>query len=320
MKGAQRFLTWALMHACVLAALAIPLCAQSGGEGSPDAGLQAVSVHGIAPLSSRSRCTANVPSTNMHRVPVFLSASVMRQSDSAFSLQAELLAQDVAAELRSLLGGSDSAIAVQDDRLPWYSVPTTIVVAARKEGEMSANQFAIGGDSTATLLLLEAFKKARAQGGAMIAWPDGFAKDTVWVRLDLWPRYASSKSGQESKRLGNHFPVFTLTEPEEDPALPLRNTPPPRYPPQNEQAHYAGYILMQFTVDTAGRTVPASIRDRWPEGKPRLQGYEAEAYDAFVSSLTTWLKNVRFQPAHLGSCLRSQQVQWPFEFKMPGAR
>jgi hypothetical protein len=321
MKGAPRFLAGILACTCVLATLTLPLRAQSGAEGSSATGFQEVLVRGIAPLSSRSGCTANIPSTSMHRVPVFLSASVMRQSDSAFSLQAELLAQDVAAELRSMLGGSDSAITVQDDRLPWYSVPTTIVVAARKNGEMSANQFAIGGDSTATLLLLEAFKKARAQGGAMMAWPDGFAKDTVWVRLDLWPNYVNAVTKRESAvGRGGGFPTFSLTEPEEGPATPLPTTTRPKYPPSLGQTRYSGTVLMQLTVDAAGRTKPATIHDLWPEGKARLQGRDGEAYDAFVSSIASWIATVRFQPAHLGSCARSQMVTWPFEFKIPGAR
>jgi hypothetical protein len=150
-----------------------------------------------------------------------------------------------------------------------------------------------------------------------MAWPDQFAKDSVYVRLNLWPNYVAGTSKRESSSLkGHRFPAFSLTEPEEDAAVPLPKQSPPRYPSQLGQKQFAGYVVMQLTVDTAGRAVPTSIRDLWPADKPRLEGGEGEAYDAFVSTLTTWLKTVRFRPAHLGSCLNFQTVEWPFEFKM----
>jgi hypothetical protein len=246
---------------------------------------------------------------------------MMSRADSAFSTQADLLAQDVATSLRLVLGGSDSVVTNEDGHLAWYLVPTSIVVVAHRNGEMSAHPLFVGLDSSAAPLLLRAFDAARAQGGAVMMWPDGSAKDSVYARLDLSAAYAHARSTDQSMMLKKQrFPVFTLTEPEEDPVLPLWNTPPPRYPPQNERTHYTGSVLMQFMVDTAGRIVPESIRDLWPREKPRLTGNDGAAYDGFVSTLTTWLRTARFQPAHLGSCLQRQRVQWPFEFKFPGAQ
>jgi hypothetical protein len=314
MKTASRCLTWVLVQTCVLATHAFALRAQSGADAITPRESEAAPPYGDYLLGKPTGCLADIPSASMHRVPVFLSASVMRSSDSAFSLQADLLAQDVAAVLRSQLGGSDSAISVQDYRLPWFSVPTTIVIAARKNGEMSAHQFVIGGDSTATLLLLHAFNTARAHGGATMAWPDDFANDTVFVRLRLWPNYVSATTKREASVGRYSFPAFSLTEPEEGPALPLPNATKPKYPVGNELVRYSGTVLMQFTVDTTGRAEPATIRDLWPDGKPRLEGREAHIYGAFVSSVATWLATVRFQPSHLGSCARRQMVQWPFQF------
>jgi hypothetical protein len=321
MMAASRFSLFTLALTCVLWMHPSALSAQSGTDATVPIEITVATEYGDFPLFKPTGCMANIPSASMHRVPVLLSASVMRRSDSAFSLQADLLAQDVAAELRSQLGGSDSAITVQDDHLPWYSVPTTIVVAARKNGEMSANQFVIGGDSTATLLLLQAFKAARAHGGAMMAWPEDFTKDTVWVRLDLWPNYVDAATKKELPiRRESGFPVFSLTEPEQSPALPLPTKTKPKYPAGNELTRYSGTVLMQLTVDTAGRAVPATIRDLWPKGRPRLEGRDAGAYDAFVSSIANWLTTVRFEPARFGPCAKRQLVQWPFEFKMPGRK
>ena len=167
------------------------------------------------PSSRRTTCIANVATTSLHRVPVFLSAWMMNRADSAFAAQADLLAQDVAAALRAELGGSDSTVTDEDGHLVWYAVPTSIVVTAHRNGDMSAHRLVVDGDSTAAPLLLRAFDAARAHGGAAMMWPDQVEKDSVFARIDLWPRYAHAKSEPESLgRLGHHFPVFTLTEPE----------------------------------------------------------------------------------------------------------
>jgi len=303
-----RLRKWAMVFTCAIVAHARALSAQEDER---------------FPIINAAACLVNVDSARMHRVPVFLSGRMMNRADSAFSMQADLLAQDVATSLRALRGGSDSAVTNEDRHLAWSSVPTSIVVLAHSNGDMSAHPLfvGVGVDSSADLLLLQALDSARAHGGAVMLWPDGFAKDSVYARLDLAAGYAHASPIEERTISHEHrFVVFTLTEPEEDPALPVRNTPPPRYPPQNERTHYTGSVLMQFTVDTAGRAEPKSIRDLFPTGKPRLEGNDAEAYDGFVSTLTSWLRTVRFQPAHLGSCVRRQQVQWPFVFKFGRAQ
>lgn len=313
--AALRVRSWLVVLTCVFTLRTPVLNAQSSKDSTISSASVAASAN--SPLSKPTGCLANLPSTSLHRVPVFVSAWMMGHADTAFSLQADLMAQDVATELRLQLGGSDSAVTNEDGHLAWHSVPTSIVILAHRNGEMTAHPFIIGGDSTATTLVLRAFRSAREHGGAMMAWPDQFAKDSVYVRLDLWPNYIIGTSKQESSSFkGHRFPAFSLTEPEEDVAAPLPKQSPPRYPSRLGQRRFAGYVVMQLTVDTAGLAVPTSIRDLWPADKSRLEGGEGEAYDAFVSTLTTWLKTVRFRPAHLGSCLNFQTVEWPFEFKM----
>ena len=54
----------------------------------------------------------------------------------------------------------------------------------------------------------------------------------------------------------------------------------------------------------------------WPANRPRLRGYEAQEYNAFVRSTTYWLEEIRFRPARIGTCRVRQLVQQPLEYKV----
>lgn len=232
--------------------------------------------------------------------------------------QADLMAQDVASELRNLLGATGSAVPIADTNFVWYSVPTELTVLARRNGDMIARPRGSGGDSAATTFLVRAYDAARARGVALLAWPGGFVFDSVFVRLSLLPDYVGDVP--EEAPLGKtvrKFAVFTLTEPEWSPAYPLPNQRPPRYPSENEKNRVEGSVLMQFVVDTSGRADRATIRELWPADTPRLAGYAADAHDAFVSSTEAWLREFRFRPARIGSCPVKQIVQLPLAFRAP---
>jgi hypothetical protein len=253
----------------------------------------------------------------MHRVPVFLRASVAEHDDTILRLQADLLAQDVADEFRSLLGAAGNEVPTADTIFVWYSVPTDLVIIARPNGDMTRRTRTSGGDFAATSLLAQAYEAARARGTAKMIWPDGFKADSILVRLSLWPAYVGEIPKEVAQgEHGMKFATFYLTEPEQTPAVPLPNQDPPRYPSENAWNHFEGYMLMQFVVDSTGRTDPRTIRDLWPAGKPRLSGESRSAYDEFLHSVRIWERDLRFTPARLGPCAIKQQVQQPLIFKI----
>ena len=98
------------------------------------------------------------------------------------------------------------------------------------------------------------------------------------------------------------FGVFYLTEPDVTPAIPKPGWQPPAYPWANESQRVPGEVLMQFIVDSTGRTDPNSFRELWPANKPPLQGYEADNHNAFVASAKAWEKTLTFEPMRVGGC------------------
>jgi hypothetical protein len=72
-------------------------------------------------LEKPTGCLASIPRTSMHRVPVFLRASVAEHDDTTLRLQADLLAQDIADEFRRLLGAAGNEVPTADSNFVWYS-------------------------------------------------------------------------------------------------------------------------------------------------------------------------------------------------------
>lgn len=270
-------------------------------------------------LSRPTGCVAAIPPASMHRVPVFLHASMVEHPDSPLMPQADLMAQDVANEFRTLLGATGSTVPIADTNFVWYSVPTQLTVIAHRNGDVIARANGSGGDSAATLMLTRAFAAARARGAALMLFPQGFVDDSAPVYLTLWPEYIGDiPEAMPPGATMRKFAVFDLTEPERSPAYPLPNQRPPRYPSANERQQVEGSVLMQFVVDTLGRADRATIRELWPFGTPRLGGYAADAHEEFVHSVTVWLREFRFRPARIGTCAVKQMVQFPLEFRAPG--
>jgi hypothetical protein len=266
---------------------------------------------------SRRDCFTSIARETMHREPDYLLAKMPAHTDSAFISQADLMAQDVAAEMRTLLGAQGADIPAADSIMAWYAVPSLLTVIAHADGHVTRQIRATLWDTTAAALLARAFDAARARDFALLLWPKSSTSDSVVVRLFL--RAEGMKDDNRhlvATEPGMRFRVFSLLQPEASPAIPLPNQPPPTYPQENESSRVGGTVLMQLVVDTLGRAIPASIRDLWPASTPRLQGYEAQEYDAFVRSTTHWLQQIRFQPARIGNCLVKQLVQQPLEFKV----
>jgi hypothetical protein len=266
-------------------------------------------------------CFSSIMPGTMHRELVFLQARMPVHTDSAFIPQADLMAQEVAIEVRALLGAHDADVPIADSIMAWYAVPSLLTVIAHADGRVTRQIRSTLWDTTAAALLARAFDAARAHDLALMIWPEHSPSDSMIVQLSLRtagvtggiPQFAAGEAGMR-------FTVFTLLQPEKFPAVLMPNQPPARYPSENERSRVGGFVLMQLVVDTSGRAVPASIRDLWPANTPRLTGYEAQEYDAFVRSTTYWLEEIRFRPARIGTCRVRQVVQQPLEFKIPVVR
>jgi hypothetical protein len=308
---------------CLIAigiAYASPLAAQDSGFSDFPISLADSAPDWAWRIPQPEGCLAAIPASTMHSVPVFLYADMSPVVDTTITLQADLMAQDVATELAAKLGATPTALPDVTGKLSWYSLPAQISVVAHADGSAGWRAKGSQGDLSAARLMGAAFDSARAKGMARLLWPEQAKADSFVVRLSLWPQYlgdtAASRQPHEHE---TKFAVFTLMEPDMTPARMKKGIPPPQYPAVNESGRVEGDLLMQFVVETNGRVDQSTIRDLWPDGKPRLSGARGEYYDAFVTSVTDWARFLFFEPMRLGGCPMKQLVQLPLAFVEAGS-
>ncbi|HMI58462.1 MAG TPA: hypothetical protein VK511_10465 [Gemmatimonadaceae bacterium] len=281
---------------------------------APDSGA-AWSAKWISP----SACPVAVQPKGMSRETIYLDARMAPHTNETLVAQAELIAQDVALELRTKLGGSESAAPDIGATIIWYAIPAELIVVARPDGSMAWRGVSASGDSTAVTLLSTALDSVRRKGGALMLWPEGYAADSIVLRLSLLQKYFIEEAGAApTQSKVRRFLAFTMLTPMESPALPkgrLHVT----YPNYNEQHRISGYLLTQFVVDTNGKAIMSTFRDLWPESKPRLSGALNNYYTDFVAAVREGVAAQSFTPAHRGSCAVRQIVQLPVEFVQRGS-
>jgi hypothetical protein len=184
---------------------------------------------------------------------------------------------------------------------------------------MSARLIGTSGDSAAAMLLLHAYNSARAQSEAFIAWPDGRTEDSLVLHLVLRPDYVGANPNRvRPGKVIRKFAAFYLAEPERAFAFPLTDKSMPVYPRRSEASRVGASVLLHFVVDSAGRVERETIHDLWPDDKPRPTGSDATAYDEFASSAKSWVRDLRFSPARIGTCPVEQVALLPLRFEATG--
>jgi hypothetical protein len=302
-----------------LAATASTLVAQSGSSGNKSGWSPDSSPDWMWRMDRPTGCLAAIPSDRMHNVPVYLVSDMEAGTDSLLTLQAELMAEDVATVMHASLDKGPASMPNVDARMSWYAVPAQLVVIARRDGSATARAKGTGGDSTALRWLASAFDSARAHGTALMIWPEKMEADSLIVRLSLMPQYVGPRDPPGTPvRRERKFGAFYLSEPDFIPALPKEGGSMPRYPSRNERNRVEGEVLTEFLVDSAGRADASTIRELWPKNKPYPAGFSTAEHEAFVGSVVEWEMHLaRFEPARVGGCAVKQIVQLPIKFVAP---
>jgi hypothetical protein len=273
---------------------------------------------------SRPRqCNKPLTSGDITSGTIFLDARMPPTADPAFPPQADLLASDVATELRKQLGGSETETPDVGDKIQWFSVPAELIIVARPDGSMTWRGLSESGDAGAVALLSTAIDSVRHRNGALMLWPDGNPTDSVVVRLSLLAHdFADDPTLPRPAVKRLRFRVFTMPYPIETPALP-KGAPKVRYPMYSEQHRIEGRTITEFVVDTNGRADMSTFKDIYPKNAPTMseefQGY----YKEFIKAVRDGVAKQIFTPARLGSCTVPQTVVMPVNFvqhRPPGSQ
>ena len=199
----------------------------------------------------------------------------------------------------------------------WYALPAELIVTARSDGSMTWRGLSATGNPAAVKILSAALDSVRHRGEGVMIWPDGFAADSIIVRLSLLSGSFDSDGPKLPHRSkARHFLAFTIMHPAMSPALP-KVMPDVRYPLYSERHGVTGYLVTQFVVDTNGRAVMSTFRDLWPSNLPRLDDDKQEYYDTFLAAVRDGVAKETFTPARVGSCMVPQRVQFPVAFVQP---
>lgn len=293
----------ATVLAALLAVWPVPAHAQAGGSARyPD-----------------SSCLANIPDSVLRRVPVYVQAELTDAADRSIFQGLDLLTQELADSMRSLLGGAANELPDGGTAMTWKALDASVHVVLRRDGSVESvvhrSADANRPDTTAAHLLARALGSVTSDGKYFMVWPEGFASDSVAFRIAMHYPFVNEEGVTGTPTLRQAFAIFSLPVPRIRPVVAVHLSPP-HYPGDAEDRRVTGSILMQFIVDTTGHAEMATVKDLWPRNVPRLTGAKRVYYEDFRKSVVESISQSTFRPARVGGCTIRQLVQMPFAFKV----
>ena len=247
---------------------------------------------------------------------VYLDARMALFTEQPLTAQAEVIAHDVAAELRTQLGGSDSIVPDIGKSMPWYALPAELVLVARPNGEMTWRGFSESGDSAAFTVLARALDATRHRGLALMRWPERYVADSLVVRLTLIVGQDIDDSSFASLRPRRvQIRAFNMLVPRETSAHP-NDYIDIRYPRNYEREQITGSVLTEFVVDTNGKAIMSTFKGLRSAGSPTAESPDGY-YAKFLEAVRDGVSKEYFVPARVGACPVKQIVRLPVEFAPP---
>ena len=145
------------------------------------------------------------------------------------------------------------------------------------------------------------------------AWPDSLAGDSIpfLLRLD-YPEV--DEAGKPQPMRGKHAALLVAIRVPRMAPVTVSKAGRIAYPEVARTNWVTATIVMQYVVDAGGKPVERTIRDLWPDDKPRPRGDLARFYDAFREAVRRGILATEYSPARVGDCAVPQLVQQPFTF------
>lgn len=261
-------------------------------------------------------CRDTLIAANLSRLTVYQQA-VVHDTARAILAQVDLLSWRIAQGVRASLGAHGAAVPAGDSLgkwpLPIRHLPLDIIV--RRDGP-GAWRLGAPADSDAAPATLTAFyervMRTIPPDSIWMAWPDGYAPDSLMFRLDL------VAYGQADRVVPNNtslMALFSTTGVAERPALdkhPLYAI----YPEDARQNRIVGTVVLEFVVDTTGRADEQTIRVLRPTEAQLDSSAYAHYLREFIKATRYAIERHRFTPAHIGRCPVRERVQFPASYAL----
>lgn len=309
------------------AALALRPAASAAQDSAADAPAGEALVAAAVSAGTPPSCIAALPPAAFRRTMVYLVADhagepFPRVPEAAF-LSLRLATENIAWQARGLLGAPDGLLPPPDTLINWRSLGRHLHLVGHRDGRITWSfpwdtpghgpvRDSVGEPTLA--LLGRAVDVALAKN-ERFPWPDGVEGDSIpfLIRFD-YPQL--KENGAIEPMRGQHAAsLLEVRVPAMTPVAP-RRMGSVTYPEDSRRNGVTANLVMQFVVDSTGRPIERSIRDLWPDDRPRLRGHLALHYADFVKAARRGLANSEYTPARVGGCAVPQLVQQPFTFDL----
>lgn len=267
-------------------------------------------------------CLDSIPASALTQVPVYLEAQPLDSTARALTPPADLLASVVAERLREMLGAPPGQPSPGSPAIGWLDVGSGVRVTMHRDGRFTwagqAPDSAVASVGAGRGALTDSIVRALAsldEAGERMFWPEGVEADSSRFRLALiHPTvHRDGRIGELRARLA--LPVTSVAVPWETPVVALHQEPP-RYPSSTQRSGVGGTVIMRWIVNARGEVDMGTVRDVWPDDRPRLKGEMGRHYDFLVQAVRRSLARSRFEPARVGGCAVPQLMQQPFVFDL----
>jgi hypothetical protein len=294
------------MHRLGAAALIMVLTVASGAASqAPSAGVMAEDRAGHA-------CLDTLSDANLTRVIVSQRA-VLTETNPAILTQGALVSQHIASAARAALGGAGDSLPVGNALGVWRQATEhlPLVIVIHKDGPFSWHRDRGAQTTNAKLAAFyERVLQAIPPDSLWMVWPDGYAADSVAMRLDVMSDNPFENAPSMRATL---FPIFTAQGLARTSAAVDVHVDPP-YPQDATADSIAGRVVMAVVIGTDGRADSSTIHVDEPTAAVLAASPMAHYYREFIDASRAVLMRETFRPARIGGCVIRQVVHLSFDY------
>ncbi|MBI3790759.1 MAG: hypothetical protein HY275_07755 [Gemmatimonadetes bacterium] len=270
------------------------------------------------PDAAGSACLDRIPAARLVRVPVVGVPFVVDSAERPLAAAVALALQSAVELSRTRAGLPADSLPPGEPDLTWRQLDHDVLLVVHRDGRLDwrtvdGSLGLLRGDAAARWFV-QVIRTARAAGEMLIAWPDGLASDSAFVRIGFQRPSIDERGVTRPVRAEVPVPLFSVGVPPER-LVAVTRAPRPRFPTDAQARGFEADLVMQFVVDTAGRADPATARPWWPEGARRPGPQQEVVLAEFVRTVQVALDDARYEPARLGGCVVPALVQQSYFFR-----